>query len=109
MTMPLGTKYVDEKATSGAILLVYQEDMWLNLSCVITGMMYLRHVYKDIVVYVSTICEVQQAHYRRFEHNWGTLDCFLYRPKNEYLSNVRSPARKRQEDDQRTSKTLSTR
>ncbi|OWZ00937.1 hypothetical protein PHMEG_00027770 [Phytophthora megakarya] len=48
MAMPLGTRFLRKEATFGASLLVYREDMWLNLSCMITGMLYLQNSYKDV-------------------------------------------------------------
>ncbi|KAG6954026.1 hypothetical protein JG688_00012537 [Phytophthora aleatoria] len=84
VTMSLGTKYVDGEATSGASLLVYWEDMWLNLSCMITGMVYLRHAYKDIGVINPSFYQSQtpadQINWRlRFDHlrsRTGALSMF---------------------------------
>lgn len=50
MGMPLGTKYLETEATSGASLFVYREDMWLNLSCMVTGMLYLHDAYQGVGV-----------------------------------------------------------
>ncbi|KAE8992672.1 hypothetical protein PR003_g21738 [Phytophthora rubi] len=62
MSMSLGMKYVDAEATSCASLLAYREDLWLNLSCMITGMLFLRHGYTGVgVVNPSFYHEKQPA------------------------------------------------
>ncbi|KAE9084037.1 hypothetical protein PF002_g25112 [Phytophthora fragariae] len=48
MSMPLCTKYLNTEATSGASLLVYRQDMWLNSTCMITAMMYMQRAYECV-------------------------------------------------------------
>ncbi|OWY92603.1 hypothetical protein PHMEG_00038329, partial [Phytophthora megakarya] len=48
--MRLRTRFPRKEGKFGASLLVYREDMGLNLSCMITGMLYLQNSYKNVGV-----------------------------------------------------------
>eukprot|EP00644_Phytophthora_capsici_P008820 jgi/Phyca11/102008/e_gw1.6.309.1 len=50
MKMSLGVTYLDMEATSGSSLLAYREDVWLNSTCMITGMKFLEKHYSAVGV-----------------------------------------------------------
>ncbi|OWZ01573.1 hypothetical protein PHMEG_00027008 [Phytophthora megakarya] len=50
MSLPLDIKILQKEATSGATVLAYREDMWLNLTCMISGMLFLQKRYSSVGV-----------------------------------------------------------
>ncbi|OWY97737.1 hypothetical protein PHMEG_00031664 [Phytophthora megakarya] len=50
LSMPLGVKFLQAEATFGASLLAFREDVWLNLSCMVTGMLFLQRRYTNVGV-----------------------------------------------------------
>ncbi|KAF1781783.1 hypothetical protein GQ600_27063 [Phytophthora cactorum] len=83
MNMSLSTKYLKNEATTGSSLLVYREYLRLNLSCMITEMLYLQDSYKGVGVINPSfynLINLTGAHWVAYHINRVTHVCCTFDP-----------------------------